>query len=287
MGGLGEQGRQDKDGFDDEGPAVSRLTNVALRERAYTELANALRAGRFSPGSPVTIRGLAALLGTSTMPVREAVSRLVTEGALELLSNRTLRVPDVSMERLDDLIDTRATLEGRAAWLAAERMTQADFSLIKAAAEDYSHAVDAGDVPAAVAANEQLHFTIYRASRSELLVSIIEMLWLQSGPYIAAVMKQMQSTREILHDRGIMHHSIFWPRLQSAIRKHPATRCSPISSMRPSGTRRRSSLRTVRRSWCRPQSESAGAGPRRRPTNTLATPTGHGERQWLANPRGS
>ncbi|KWR90848.1 GntR family transcriptional regulator [Cupriavidus sp. IDO] len=206
MGGLGEQGRQDKDGFDDDGPAVSRLTNVALRERAYTELANALRAGRFSPGSPVTIRGLAALLGTSTMPVREAVSRLVTEGALELLPNRTLRVPDVSMERLDDLIDTRATLEGRAAWLAAERMTQADFSLIKAAAEDYSHAVDAGDVPAAVAANEQLHFTIYRASRSELLVSIIEMLWLQSGPYIAAVMKQMQSTREILHDRGIMHH---------------------------------------------------------------------------------
>ncbi|WP_236702018.1 GntR family transcriptional regulator [Cupriavidus basilensis] len=177
-----------------------------MRERAYEELANALRAGRFVPGTAVTIRGIAAMLGTSTMPVREAVSRLVTEGALEMLPNRTLCVPTVSIERLDDLIDTRATVEGRAAWLAAERMTAADFSQIKAAAEDYSHAVDAREVLAAVAANEQLHFSIYRAARSEQLLSIIERLWLQSGPYLASVMKQMQTAQENLHDRGIMHH---------------------------------------------------------------------------------
>ncbi|UIF87775.1 GntR family transcriptional regulator [Cupriavidus necator] len=190
-----------------DAPAVAKLNNVALRERVYEELANALRSGRFSAATTVTIRGLAASLGTSTMPVREAVSRLVTEGALELMPNRTLRVPSVSPERLRELIDARATVEGRAAWLAAERMTSADFQAIKAANEAYSHAVDAGEISRAVAANERLHFAIYEAAHSELLLSIIKMLWLQSGPYIASVMKKMQAIDyETLHDRGVMHH---------------------------------------------------------------------------------
>ena len=185
---------------------VSRLSNVALRDRAYKEIANALRAGRFPPSSMVTIRGLAEMLGTSTMPVREAVSRLVTERALEMMPNRTLRVPTISLPILDELIDTRATVEGRAAALAAERMTSADFSKIKAANERYGHALDAGDIPAAVAANEQLHFAIYRAAGSSLLLSIIEMLWLQSGPYLASVMTKTEVAAESLYDRGVGHH---------------------------------------------------------------------------------
>lgn len=191
---------------EDDLPAVSKLSNVALRERVYEELANALRAGRFAPATMVTIRGLAEMLGTSTMPVREAVSRLVTERALEMLPNRTLRVPTISPEMLDELIDTRATVEGRAAALAAQRMTPGEFSRIKAANEAYGHALDAGDIAAAVAANEQLHFAIYRAARAGLLLSIIETLWLQSGPYLASVMKKMHVAADSLHDRGVMHH---------------------------------------------------------------------------------
>jgi DNA-binding GntR family transcriptional regulator len=185
---------------------VAKLNSVALRDMAYREIANALRAGRFGPASVVTIRGLAEMLGTSTMPVREAVSRLVTERALEMLPNRTLRVPTVSLPMLEELIDTRVTVEGRAAALAAQRMTAADFSKIKAANERYGHALDAGDIPGAVAANEQMHFAIYRAAGSTLLLSIIEMLWLQSGPYVASVLKRAHTTAEKLYDRGVMHH---------------------------------------------------------------------------------
>ncbi|OAJ56531.1 GntR family transcriptional regulator [Paraburkholderia ginsengiterrae] len=198
--------REDEDPRNDAAPTMTRLSTVALRDRVYTELANALRSGRFVPSATVTIRGLAESLGTSTMPVREAVSRLVTEGALDMLPNRTLRVPTVSVGRLDELIDARAAVESHAAARAAERMTPADFTAIKAANEAYSHAVDAADVPAAVAANERMHFAIYRAAKSDLLVSMIEMLWLQSGPYLASIMKRMQAAQETLHDRGVMHH---------------------------------------------------------------------------------
>nr|WP_242431897.1 GntR family transcriptional regulator [Burkholderia ambifaria] len=187
-------------------PAVPRLTVVALRERVYAELGNTLRSGRFAPATTLTIRGLAASLGISTMPVREAVSRLVTEGALEMLPNRSLRVPAVSIARLDELIDARIAIESHAAFRAAERMTRAQFSAIKTANEIYSRAVDSADVPAAVMANERMHFAIYRAAQSDLVISIIERLWLRSGPYIAAVMNRMQASPEALHDRGAMHH---------------------------------------------------------------------------------
>lgn len=190
----------------DDLPAVSPLSTLALRERVYAELADALRSGRFAPSATVTIRGLAASLGTSTMPVREAVSRLVTEGALQTLPNRTLRVPAVSIERLDELIDARIAVEPHAAARAAAQMSRAEFAAIKAANELYSHAVDAADVLGAVAANEKMHFAIYRAARSPLMLSIIEMLWLQGGPYIASIMGKMQAAEVALHDRGVMHH---------------------------------------------------------------------------------
>ncbi|WP_244136952.1 GntR family transcriptional regulator [Burkholderia pyrrocinia] len=61
-------------------PVVSRLPLVALRERVYAEIGNALRSGRFAPASTLTIRGLAASLGTSTTPVREEVASLVRTG---------------------------------------------------------------------------------------------------------------------------------------------------------------------------------------------------------------
>jgi DNA-binding GntR family transcriptional regulator len=185
---------------------VAKLGNVALRDRAYKEIANALRGGRFMPGSMVTIRGLAALLGTSTMPVREAVSRLVTERALEMLPNRTLRVPQMSLKMLEELVDARETVEGRAAALAAMRMTNVDFSKIKAANERYGHALDAGDVAAALVANEEMHHAICCAARSPLLLSIIETLWLQSGPYVASLLGRAHTAAESLYDRGVIHH---------------------------------------------------------------------------------
>src|SRR5262249_30208271 len=64
-----------------------------MRVRVYRALARGLMAGMFKPGEAVTLRTLATRLGTSAMPVREAVSRLIAERALILLPNRSVIVP--------------------------------------------------------------------------------------------------------------------------------------------------------------------------------------------------
>jgi DNA-binding GntR family transcriptional regulator len=221
-----DEDKLDSSTDDNLGP-MSRLSNVALRDRAYSEIANALRAGKFAPASMVTIRGLAEMLGTSTMPVREAVSRLVTERALEMLPNRTLRVPTISLPMLDELFDVRVTVEGRAAALAAQRMSNADFTRIKLANESYGHALDDGDLAAAVEANEQLHFAIYRASGSTLLLSIIETLWLQSGPYLASVLRKRHTAADSLHERGVMHH---FDILAALAKRDPDAACKAVQA---------------------------------------------------------
>ena len=63
------------------------------------------------PGQRFTLRGLAAAIGTSAMPVREAVTRLAAEQALEVLPNRAIRVPLMTRERFLELRTIRLQLE--------------------------------------------------------------------------------------------------------------------------------------------------------------------------------
>ncbi len=190
----------------DEAVPVPRLFHETLQERAYQELRRALREGRFVSGEMLTTRGLAALLGTSPMPVREAVRRLAQEKTLEFLPNRTTRVPLLSARRFEELADTRAELEGHAAARAAERMTTPRFAEIKNANEEMSRAIDRGDFVAVNVTNERFHFTVYRAAQSEVLLSVIEGLWQQSGPYLASLIRYLLGGSETPSNFALLHH---------------------------------------------------------------------------------
>ena len=77
--------------------AVSDATDSEpLNGRVYARLRAQLMSGVFEPGQVVSIRGLAERLGTSTMPVREALHRLIADNALEARANRTIVVPVVT-----------------------------------------------------------------------------------------------------------------------------------------------------------------------------------------------
>ena len=68
--------------------ALEPVARVTLNELAYARLKHALLSGRIEPGASLALRELAAQLGTSVMPVREAVTRLSAEGALAATISR-------------------------------------------------------------------------------------------------------------------------------------------------------------------------------------------------------
>src|ERR1700736_2935673 len=78
--------------------------------RAYTSLKQAVLSGGFKPGEVVTLRALANRLAIGDTPVREAVKRLISEGAFEGLPNRSARVPLLDRREIQQILDLRSTL---------------------------------------------------------------------------------------------------------------------------------------------------------------------------------
>jgi DNA-binding GntR family transcriptional regulator len=140
--------------------------------------------GMFRPGEPVTLRGVAQALGTSIMPVREAVRRLVSERALEMPSARSIRAPAMSRQKFDELCAMRILLEGEAAALAAGEVTPEEIDELERINRRIEASVKAGDVKGMLAANQEFHYALYGAARQELLLALIETLWLQGGSYL-------------------------------------------------------------------------------------------------------
>lgn len=164
-----------------------------LHQRVYVQLREAIMSGKFRPGEVLTLRALAAALGTSIIPARDALLRLVTERALES-SRRSVRVPVMELDELRDVERLRILIEGEAASLAAERSTKEDIHQIELAAARVEKAYRANKFDSFISANQEFHFTVYQAAHNDLLQSIIEKLWLQIGPYLGFLVESKKGT---------------------------------------------------------------------------------------------
>ncbi len=165
-----------------------RRAGETVQEFAFRRLRHAIMTGRFPPGLAVTIRGLAELLGVSAMPVREAMRRLVAERALDLLDNRRVRVPEMTVPRFDALIAARILLECEAARQALPLMDTtrlAELRRLDAAADEV---FARGDVERTIEANFAFHKFLYSQAPSDALTPLIESIWLQIGPFMRAAL---------------------------------------------------------------------------------------------------
>ena len=132
------------------------------------------------------------MVGASVMPAREAMHRLVAEGALELRPNRSVIVPVLTTREFDELTDLRCHIEGLAAAQAVDMVGAEQIGRLKELDATMRGAVPAQDLERYLDANFGFHFLIYRLGASEFVLSIIEKLWVRVGPLI----------RFSLRDRG-------------------------------------------------------------------------------------
>jgi len=153
-----------------------------IQGQVLARLRYGIMAGLFVPGQTMSLRKLADLLGTSAMPVRESLNRLVAANALEELPNRTVRVPVLDENSLVQLFEVRRMVEGMAARLAAEKATSELCARLKAINEKGKKAHNTGAMAEVLMANQEFHFAIYRSIESDILPPIIEGLWLRCGP---------------------------------------------------------------------------------------------------------
>ncbi len=154
-----------------------------VQDRIYRQLRDALIRGAFDAGEGFVVADMAERMDTSSMPVREALARLVSERALEACANRRVRVPLLTRARADDLAQARVLIEGSLVRKAMPHLGPDDFATLLDLTDDYERA----DGPATCAhLNHAFHFHLYDRAGSDVLLPMVESLWMQVGPYLRA-----------------------------------------------------------------------------------------------------
>jgi DNA-binding GntR family transcriptional regulator len=157
-----------------------------LGTQVLAHLREQLITGLLAPGDRLSLRSVALRFSVSMQPVRDAVARLVAEHALEVTPKRSVQVPLLSAPQFRELTAIRTTIEGFAAEQAALRRgagQRVQLRRCEAAFRRESRR-PRPDIDAAIVANANLHFAVYRAAAMPALVAIIEGLWLRIGPVL-------------------------------------------------------------------------------------------------------
>ena len=177
------------------------VAQAPLNDRIYQSVKWSLTIGEYFPGSVLSIRSLAKKMGTSTMPVREALSRLASEQLLLSSVKRSYKVAELDHKRVSDQFFVRARLEGIATELAVPNMTSNQIDELETLAHMMVRDVKTGSNENYIVRNYNFHFSIYAASQNEELFWSIERLWAQTGPYLAQVVRSQNMPEEwqILH----------------------------------------------------------------------------------------
>lgn len=182
--------------------ALQPVGRDSLRDQAYAAIRQGVLAGRFAPGERVTIRALAASLGTSPTPVREALNQLVAEGTFELLPNGSASIPPMTVERFVQLQAMREALEGLAAERAAAAIDAATLAAVRGLLDELQALAAAGDFRAYLARHREFHFAVYQAAGMPLVTEAIDALWLRCGPVLTFVVPDY-----VRRKKGAAHHA--------------------------------------------------------------------------------
>lgn len=158
-----------------------------VHQIAYSQLRDMVLFGELVPGQAVTIEGLVAQLGLGMTPVREAIRRLIAEGALSLHGNRRVSVPRLTPALLHDLGFARDAIETRLTAMAMAALTAEDIAALHDIDGATDIAIAAGDVAGYLRANHKFHFTLYARSGSSVLLDLTRSLWLRFGPSLRVV----------------------------------------------------------------------------------------------------
>ncbi|MFA7436630.1 GntR family transcriptional regulator [Castellaniella sp.] len=145
-----------------------------------------LLTGRVMPGDRLSLRSMAEALGVSMMPVREAVYQLISDQALEVAPNRSIRVPVMTAEQFAEITRIRLLIEGYAVREATAHVTPDLIQSLRALNQQLAVRMGEGgaSLGQAVLLNKALHFSLYETAHMPMLMKIIESSWLRIGPVL-------------------------------------------------------------------------------------------------------
>lgn len=187
-------------------------------DQVYNIIKEKIISGEYSPQTLIKQADVAKELGVSTVPVREALSRLTTEGFILHIPYVGVMVSNVSSDYLSKVYELRAILEGAAAAMAVKNISSFDIDELERMVDEMEAAQESGDLMYYQEINERFHFFIYERSKNELLVDHIKILWKRFP-------RDTFKTMPVRVGRSLEEHRL----MLSAIRNKDPTWCTALT----------------------------------------------------------
>ena len=176
----------------------------SAHDRVYRTLRSQVMHGELAPGQALTLRGIARAFDVSMTPAREAVQRLVAEGALTMSASGRVQTPELGNERIEELASIRALLEPELGSRALPRAHSALIDRMEAINAANTDAVLRGDAVTYVRTNLEFHRTLYLRAQSPAMLAMVETIWLQLGPTMRALYGRLRRNTPPPHHRMIL-----------------------------------------------------------------------------------
>ncbi|MFF0990805.1 GntR family transcriptional regulator [Kocuria nitroreducens] len=208
------------------------VTPMLMADQVYEALQQAIFAGDLAAGTPLRNQELADMVGTSMMPVREAIRRLEEAGLATRVPHKGAVVKKFTVEELIDIYDVRTTLEVEATRRGAGRVTDEHVRQMEEACALMQQAVAEHRVSEALDQDEAVLGTLYRAAGNAMAMTMMETLWRQCRPY-----KVIGATEALEHDDSSLWS--FQPQLVEAARSRDVPAAVAVTEASLASARRR------------------------------------------------
>jgi len=205
-------------------PEMSTLERVdPLADRAYRALREQIAAGGLAPGERVTERGLAARLGVSATPIREALCRLEQERLVERVSARQLRIAAHSEQALREVMYTEAVLRATAARIATPKITEEALGEMQRLVEELERDPETGDPERQLVLARRFDELLIAATGNQVICGLLDTVSVIGWSQRMHAVRAMHDTPEVGLRRIAEHREIL-----TALRSRDADRVETV-----------------------------------------------------------
>ena len=182
---------------------------LPLRDVVFNTLRHAIITGEFAPGERLMEITLANRLGVSRTPVREAIRKLELEGLVTMIPRKGAQVAKITEKNLRDVIEIRCVLEEFAASLACDRITEEEKAEMEQLHQQFVQSAKTHDILDIVEKDEQFHDAIFRATKNDRLITIINNLREQFYRYRMEYVKDIEQHSILVKEHEELMTAIF------------------------------------------------------------------------------
>ena len=163
---------------------VARIkeSNQAAHEYVYRGLRTRIMHGEILPATSMTLRGIGKDYSVSMTPAREAVRRLIAEGALMLSPSGRVSTAELTHDRIEELAVMRSLIEVELSSRALPRAHIALIDRLKTINASVSQAIATHNPVQYIRTNLEFHRMLYLRAQAPAMLAIAETVWLQLGP---------------------------------------------------------------------------------------------------------